>query len=410
MLRLVKRFNAENPDVHVVMQRAEWNTPYNKLFVAGLGGRAPEVFVLHTRSMERFHRAGFLRTNDDLVAGAEGLEPFDVGDLDANVWSGVEFGGKHVGLPLDVHPVGMYLNRRLFREAGLVDASGAVKAPQNREDFLDALARMTRPGGAGRPDQWGFVFANWQTTAYSLMRQFGGELFTPDLTRCILHNDGNLAAVQLCVDMIRKYRVAPPPENFDAWIGFRQGRVGITFEGIYMLADLQKQSDLEFAGAPVPIVGQRKAVQADSHNLCLRADLRGRELAAAWRFVKFLSDSSLDWAAGGQVPVRRSLRETDRFAGMAVQAAFARQIPYLSYFPRIPFIMEFLREFDLALEMAARGRATPSAALRAAESRVNAVIRRERLARCAGARMMACGGEGAASGTQGAGGTGGMGV
>ncbi|MFY8052261.1 MAG: ABC transporter substrate-binding protein, partial [Armatimonadaceae bacterium] len=40
MLGLVRKFNAENPDIHVVMQRMDWGTFYNKLFVAGLGGRA----------------------------------------------------------------------------------------------------------------------------------------------------------------------------------------------------------------------------------------------------------------------------------------------------------------------------------------------------------------------------------
>ena len=44
MLKLIKRFNQENPDIHVIMQRMDAATYYNKLFVAGLGGRAPEVF------------------------------------------------------------------------------------------------------------------------------------------------------------------------------------------------------------------------------------------------------------------------------------------------------------------------------------------------------------------------------
>jgi multiple sugar transport system substrate-binding protein len=376
MLRLVKRFNTENPDVRVVMQRSEWAIHYNKLFVAGMGGRAPEVCVIHTRTMERFVRAGFLRQNDDLVAGAATGEPLDTADLDTNVWEGVEFDGKHFGLPLDVHAIGMYCNRRLFREAGLADARGNIQAPTDRATFLEALQRMTRRV-PGRPDQWGFVFANWQTTAYTFMQQFGGEFFTPDHRRCVLHNEGNIEALQFCVDLVRRYRVAPPPENFDAWIGFRQGKVGITFEGIYMLADLQKQQDLDYTGAPVPIVGPRAAAFADSHNLCLRSDLEGPALLASWRFMKFLSDNSLDWAAGGQIPVRKSLRHTPRFAGMSVQFAFARQIPYVSYFPRMTFILEFLREFDLALEMAGRGRMSPGSALQAAEDRVNQIIQRE---------------------------------
>ena len=92
MLRLVKRFNAANPDVNVLMQRMDWNTYYNKLFVAGIGARAPEMFVVHTPTLLRFVRAGFIRPNDDLM---NSLQSIPIADLDANVWQGTEFGGKH---------------------------------------------------------------------------------------------------------------------------------------------------------------------------------------------------------------------------------------------------------------------------------------------------------------------------
>ena len=72
------------------------------------------------------------------------------------------------------------------------------------------------------------------------MRQFGGAPFTPDAGRCTLDDPRNVAALQFCVDLIRRDHTAPPPENIDAWIGFRQGKVATAFEGIYMLADLQK--------------------------------------------------------------------------------------------------------------------------------------------------------------------------
>ena len=40
MLGLIKQFNDANPDINVTMQRMDWGLYYNKLFVAGLGGRA----------------------------------------------------------------------------------------------------------------------------------------------------------------------------------------------------------------------------------------------------------------------------------------------------------------------------------------------------------------------------------
>ena len=85
MLGLVRKFNAENPDIHVVMQRMDWGTFYNKLFVAGLGGRAPECFVLHTRAMLRFALAGFAAPADTFLASENGLPEQDCeqGELEA---------------------------------------------------------------------------------------------------------------------------------------------------------------------------------------------------------------------------------------------------------------------------------------------------------------------------------------
>jgi multiple sugar transport system substrate-binding protein len=371
MLALVKRFNAANPDIHVLMQRMDWATYYNKLFVAGLGDRAPEVFVLQTHAMPRFARARFVRPIDDLVAG---VAPLDTGDIDPNVYEAVHIGDSHFGIPLDIWTLGMYYNRTLFEQAGV------TAPPTDKESFLDAALKITRKGSGAEPDRWGFVFTNLESNVYTIMRQFGGAFFTPDNRTCIVHHPQNVAALQFCADLIRRYKVAPSPENYDAWIGFRQGKIGMVFEGIYMLADLQKQSDLAFGGAPVPTLGTQRAVWTGSHNLCLRADLQGASLDAAWRFVRFLSDNSLDWAQGGQVPVRRSLRATERFAKMEIQSAFATQIPFVRYLPRLTVIFEFQTEFGLAIEKALRGRATPDEALATAQTNINRILARDRRA------------------------------
>ena len=382
MLAMVREFNAAHPDVSVLMQRMDWAAYYNKLFVAGLGRRAPDVFVAHTDSLPRFVRAGFIRPLDDLVESENG---FDVGDFDENVWTSTSFDGRSYAVPLDVHPLGLYYNARLLRDAGLVDATGAPRPPATRDEFLDALARTTADrDGDGRPEQWGFVFTWYRTNFYAVMKQFGGRAFTEDGSRCVLDEPANVEALQFCVDLVQRHGYAPPPEGMDSWIGFRQGRVAFAFEGIYMLADLERQADLDFGGAPVPQLGSREATWAGSHNLCLRSDLEGPRLEAAWRFVRFLSDNSLDWALGGQVPVRKSLRDTERFRAMTVQHQFARQISFVEYMPRVPFIFEFYSEFDLAVERALRGRMPPGEALRIATENVNRVIERDRAAVRAG--------------------------
>jgi multiple sugar transport system substrate-binding protein len=207
------------------------------------------------------------------------------------------------------------------------------------------------------------------------MRQWGGELFNGEANGATFASSRNVEALDWIAGLIREGLV-PSPQDFDAWIGFRQGRVGIVFEGVYMLPDLVKQTDLDWAAAPVPLLGAQRAAWADSHSLVLRKDLDAAHLAAAKKFIKYLSDHSLDWAAGGQVPVRKSLRNSDRFRGMTTQSEFAKQIPYVAYFPPTPFIVEYQRAFDDAVELALRGTKTSEAALSGADTIVDGVIRR----------------------------------
>lgn len=376
MLRLVKRFNREHPDVHVTMQRLDWATYYNKLFVAGIGRRAPDVFIVHAGNMQRFLQADFIRPVDDLLDTPEARLP--AADMAPEAWRAVEQNGHHYGVPLDVHPLGLFYNRKLFRESGLVDLTGEPTPPVNREQFLDALRRLKHVDPeTGTVRNWGFVFTWQRTNLLTLMYQFGGGFFAEGGTACTLDRPENVEALRFAVDIIRE-GLAPPPQDFDSWIGFRQGKVGMVFEGIYMLADLEKQTDLDWGAAPLPRLGTQPAVWADSHTLCLRGDLDGRRLDAAWRLIHFLSEHSLEWAEGGQVPVRRSLRTTDRFRAMEAQATFARQLPHIRYVPRVPFVFEFLTEFDIAVEKALRGSAPPAQALADGRRRVNEILERHR--------------------------------
>jgi len=375
MLRIVRQFNRENPDVHVLMQRMDWHTYYNKLFVAALGGRGPEVFVIHTSNLPRFSRAGFLRPIDDLIGGDP---PLDVDDMDANIWQAVEYGGKHLAVPLDVHPQGLYYNADLFRAAGIVDDQGRARPPTNGEEFIDALRKLTRDtNGDGQTDQWGFAFTHFPNNFQSLAPQFGATFFSPDGSRCTLDAPANAQMIQMGVDWIHKDAVAPPPEDMAAWTGFRQGRVAMVFEGVYMVASLQRHKAFAFGGAPIPQFGAKPGTYGDCHTLCMPRGLSGRKLQAAWRLMKFLSDHSLDWAEGGQVPVRKSLRESARFQALPVQSQFARQVPHIGFAPRVPFYMEFRTELGRAIDRALRGRVSPTQALRDAREYIDDVIARD---------------------------------
>ena len=74
--------------------------------------------------------------------------------------------------------------------------------------------------------------------------------------------------------------------------------------------------------------------------------------------------------------MRKNLRNSDRFRSMTAQGQFARQIPYVQYLPATPFVFEYLREYDYAIELALRGTLGPEQALRDADRKVAAIAER----------------------------------
>lgn len=381
MLELVRRFNRENPDVEVTVQRLPWGTYYNKLFVAGLADRAPEVFIAHSVALARLQRAEFIRPVDDLAAGAGPRAPaLPLDDFDASALDAVRAGGRLYGVPLDVHPVGLLYNRTLFREAGIVDANGEPAPPRDWESFVDALRKLKRDtNGDGRIDQWGFAFeGDSHNILLSWMRQFGGTLLNEARDRPTLVSPENIAALELARRLVVEERLAPRPEDETSWASFLQGRVGMFIGGVFMLRSLETQTTIDYAAAPLPRFGPRPAVWAESHVLCLPQGLDEAATSAAWRFIAFLSDHSVTWARGGQIPVRRSQRASQEFQALTVPRIFSAQLEHVRYSPAVPYIFEMQRELRIAFDQILRGYASPAEALATAQQNLEEVMERDR--------------------------------
>ncbi|HWP39591.1 MAG TPA: extracellular solute-binding protein, partial [Tepidisphaeraceae bacterium] len=259
---------------------------------------------------------------------------------------------------------------------------GRARPPRNAEQFLQAAAAIRKDlDGDGRADIWGFGFGHWRYNFMSLAPQFGGR-YVNEQGEPTLDHPGNIAALQFLADLNLKHRLAPPPEGGIAgWVGFRQQRVAMVFDGIYMLGDLKRLEGHPYRAAPIPQIGPQPGAFADSHILCIRKGLSPARRAAAARFIRFLTDHSLEWADAGQIPARSSVRQSSAFAELTVQYEFSRQLDYVMYPPKTPSISEFFLHLDAAVEKAIRGRATAAEALRQANLDFKRYLDRDRMER-----------------------------
>ncbi len=373
MLQMIRDFNNANPDVNVTMQRIEWATYYNKLMVAALDHRAPEVFVIHASTLPRMKAADFISNVDEAYTNGISQEDFEPYVLDQ-----VKFDGHPIGLPLDIHPQGLYCDTDLLKAAGIVGPDGNARAPRNKEEFVAALKAATvDPTHSGNPETWGYALTMWRLNFMSLIPQFGGRYFDAN-GKCALDCPENIAALEFLASLNRDHLV-PNPENGLGWVGFRQKRVAMVWDGIYMLGDLQRLDDIHYIGAPVPQIGPKPGTLADSHVMCVRNELDEKTRSAALRLIHFISDHSLRWAGAGQVPARRSIRALPEFQKMQVQYAFSQQVPYVMFPPRSPQLFEMQLELDVAVEKAFRGRETSAQALHEANTNFQAFVDRAQL-------------------------------
>ena len=375
MEALVRQFQKENPDVAVEMQIIPWGTYYDKVTLALAYGGAPDLFVVHAARLPEFASFDTLQPLDSLYASSE--PPVEADDFAPVPWKASFYQGRKLALPLDVHPIGLYYNTRLFEEAGIVGPDGKAAPPKTWEQFLEAAQKITKDtDGDGRTDQWGFVFTFQRTNYLTFLYQFGGSLVTPDGKRSAMDSPESLAAAQRMRDLIYKYKVAPKPEGVDAWLAFRQGKVGMALEGIYMLASLEEQKGLPYAGAPAPQFGPKRAVWGGSHLLCQPKGIAPRQSEAAWRLMRYLSDHSLTWAAGGQVPTRVSIRQSPAFARLTVPYQFGTQVDWVQYEPLTPRSNSLFQFADPAVEAVLLDLDTPENAMRDASRRINQLLSR----------------------------------
>jgi multiple sugar transport system substrate-binding protein len=150
----------------------------------------------------------------------------------------------------------------------------------------------------------------------------------------------------------------------------------MAMEGVYMLASLEEQKGLDYAGAPIPRFGPYPATWGDSHMLCQPAGISPAQSKAAWRLMRFISDHSLTWAKGGQVPARLAVMHSPGFRALPVQSQFARQVSYVRYAPMIPRGNALAQFTDPAIEAVLLGLQTPKAATEDACRRIDQLLER----------------------------------
>ena len=335
---LVNQYNAENKDNACIgITVYNWDVFFNKWLSGVAAGNPPDVVVLHINEVPQYVTLGAMAPIDDL-AKQVGLS---LSGFPQTQQTFSQYNGKLYGAPLDVHPIGMYINTDLAKAANL----DITKPPTDKASFLDWTQKMTKADGS----QYGVCFASVNTQSfrvwYGWLWQNDAPFISADGKTITVNSPAAAETLQFAVDLVNKYKVAPQGEQ-DPDTDFSNGKCGITFQGPWYIHGFI-DAKVNFITAPQPVIFKHPGVWASDHFLAIsKQSDASRQLAAA-KFIKWTVDHANLWGLSGMVPADKSVREGAAYTGTDIykyQKAFVDELDYTHLTPVITESTEIFAE------------------------------------------------------------------
>jgi multiple sugar transport system substrate-binding protein len=365
MKDLVDTFNGENPNITVEMTTLQWGDFYAKVPNAVAAGAGPEIAVMHIDQLATNAARRVVVPLDDLASALELTES----DFHPVVWSAGVYQDQRYGIPLDVHPLGLYANTAQLATAGIDEL------PADRAAFEDAVTALQESG----VEQPFWVTATWPAHLMfiALINQFGGSIYDAEGATATFNSEAGVESLNWLTSFIDS-GASPKNVAADAQAqAFRQQKNAVTWDGIWMMNEWAKVDGLEWAAAAVPVIGEKPAVWASSHQFVVTSQAAGddNKFAAASAFIAWISERSIDWAVSGQIPARNSVRESAEFEALEVQSILAAQLPDVVFPPTIPGIGDVTGPtFELAVNEVILGKAEVQEALDGAAQKADELL------------------------------------
>ena len=216
MKQMLADFDKSGADVQVEPVTLTWGPPYyTKLQLAAVGGRPPDVAVVHATRLASLAPAGLVQELTPELLARHGITP---DKFEPAVWEQGQFQGRQYAIPLDTHPFVLYYNTDLAKKADLLGDDGQLRPISGENEVLDAFAAMKEASG-----QWGVVteirgVSLWRLFLTLYGQQGGGPMFSPDGTELTLEQDKGLRALDFMQELGVGRKLMPTNLDYPASI------------------------------------------------------------------------------------------------------------------------------------------------------------------------------------------------
>lgn len=346
---LVAEFEAQHPNVDIEVEQLTWATGLEKIQAALASGTQPDVCELGSTWLPRFSYEGVL---DDVTTVYEAERDSFL------MWESALWNGRAYGLPWVQGSRALFINRELFRRAGL----DPDNPPQTWDELLVASQKIGELGTGI------YGFGQNIGERYVLYKKFmafawgnGGDVFDETGT-VVLNSPQVLEALEFYLKLA-PFSLQEKQEVLDQY--FKTGRLGMQVSGAWNLKNYKLEApELDYSVALVP----KPSADHGSHASFAGAEMlvvfkASPQKEVALEFARFLQAypqaKKLSLAAGSVFPAARAAIDDPTFTSDPRVRVFVEQSLTSRTTPAHPGWIEMEEAIDRAVEESLYGRRAP---------------------------------------------------
>ena len=308
-------FESANPDIKLEFVTVP--SKYADTMVTKLaGGEIPDVMMLAMDQIPRYALSGMLLPLDDLASAEykNALYPVVKNALTVN--------GTLYAAGRDVTPKVVYLNTKMFKDAGIEIPSDTWTL----EEFTTIAQQLTK--GTGADAQWGYYWKNYTDQTFAMIAAFGGNLYSQDGKSSVLSTDENTKqAIKYMYDLYNTYKVCPSAAQAaqfgdSEFAPFMANKVAMQIGALSTAATFDA-SGVEYTVLPMPYINGKSQTSSFVNTWVIPKTAKNPELS--WRIVEFLSGKE-----GQQIAL--DMKFGLPASNLVDTAAFVAEKPYNKYF------------------------------------------------------------------------------
>jgi multiple sugar transport system substrate-binding protein len=374
---MIKRFEADNRDIHIVYQYFPYDVLARKLQAAYRAENVADIQQMFGTWVTEYAENSLLDEVPATLAGGDPMRKFWPASLGAYTLEGKLYGIPH---EYNLESGGILYNPKLARAAGIDEP------PSTWDELVEAGQRLTKHDSKGRATQIGYAFTGNDSITFtflSMILQLGGDYWDSDGTHVNFHSPQAQQAWTDETELVTRYKVDNTTwYSGDPYTMFFRGQAAMAHQGPWVVAsgqaDFPDFKDIAYVAEP-PYAGDTLRFAAESgwgEVVNAKADKEVRD--AAWKFIDFMArpDNARVWnLKSATVPALKQLQNDEQLL---------RDAPYLE----VPFgvlphgqwvgnvkdrdeFWTFLHDAFVSVEL---GQQDPIAAITEAEKQINLMI------------------------------------